>query len=121
MKRRDEGLSPGTNGGEPSLSAEEEAELITEWYAGAFPATPQSATLVADQQPTVTEKRARLVETVRVEDAEVRQLAQDRADHIRARLLEKGTVQQDRVVLREVQLKEESGSMVNTRLTVSGR
>ena len=121
MKQLKEGRPENSDGEEPPLAGGEEDKLIDEWYAEVFPVSPQTATPVSNQPPTLAEKRAHLLETVRVPDATIRALGQERAANIRDRLLENGSVAEDRVVLRDVQLAESSGPMVNTRLTVAGR
>ena len=121
MKHLKEGRSANTDGEDSPLADGEEEKLINDWYAEVFPPSPQTATPVSNQPSTLADKRVRLLETVRVEDAEVRALAQKRAAHIRDRLLENRSVSEDRVVLRDVKLTESSGAMVNTRLAVTGR
>jgi hypothetical protein len=116
LKRRESGQSVAKPGEEVAISQEEEARLIGEWYTKQFPVQPATPT----PELSVPAKRERLVATVVVEEAELRQLAQDRAARIRDRLLQPGAVPEERLVLREAQIKEESGPGVHTGLTLGG-
>jgi hypothetical protein len=117
LKQQESGGGMTQPGAVIALSKEEEARLTGEWYARQFPdlaATPKPALPVEEQ-------RERLVATLPVDEAELRQLAQDRATQIRARLLQAGAIPEERLAAREVQLKEESGTGVRTRLSLAGR
>jgi hypothetical protein len=117
MKRQEGGQSATKPGEEVAMSKEEEARLITEWYAKQFPIQP------APPKPelTVLERHERLVATMAIEDAEIRQLAQERAAQVRDRLLQPGVLPEERLVLRDVQLKEDAGATIHTTLTLAGR
>jgi hypothetical protein len=100
-----------------ALSPEDEAKLVHQWYAAQFRLRPEEG---AAELP-VSEKRARLVAMVPVDESELRQLAQHRAAEIRNTLLASGSVAEERVVLRDVEVKESDGEAIRVRLGVSGR
>jgi hypothetical protein len=105
-----------TAGAEP-LSPEDEAKLVNQWYAAQFTPRPDQAGI----ELPVSEKRSRLVAAIPVEDSQFRQLAQKRAADIRSRLLASGAVAEERLVLRDVEIKEGSGESIPTRLGLAGR
>lgn len=117
MKRQESGQAIPREGEEPSINKEEEARLIEEWYAKQF----EGQATAPKQEMPVAEKRERLVAMLSIEEGELRTLAQNRATGIRERLLQRGTVPEERLVVREVQIKEEAGSVIQTRLTLAGR
>ena len=64
--------------------------------------------------------KAKLVETIQVEEAELRSLAQDRANKIRDYLIQQGRIPEDRVFLIEVNLNGEIGEeSVKSPLTLT--
>ncbi|GJL69799.1 MAG: ATPase [Nitrospirales bacterium] len=90
------------------LSPEEEVRLLTEVYGeqfGAQPDTlPSSSEGKARDIPSTDQMRAKLIESMKVEDEQLRLLAQQRAQGIREFLLQEGKVSGDRVFLLEPNL-----------------
>lgn len=103
--------------GADALSPEDEAKLVNQWYAAQFKSQPATAAV----EVPVSEKRARLVATVPVEEEQFRQLARNRAADIRSTLLASGAVAEERLVLRDVEIKEAGGESIRVRLDVAGR
>ena len=76
----------------------------------------------AASKPPLTpeEMKTKLLETIRVEEAELRSLAQDRAKKIRDYLIQQGRIPEDRVFLIEVNLNAEIGEeSVKSPLTLT--
>ncbi|MEO8325160.1 MAG: DUF748 domain-containing protein, partial [Nitrospirota bacterium] len=90
------------------LNPEEEARLLAEVYVeqfGAQPKTPPSSSEVtAPAAPTPEQMKSKLIESIKVEDEQLRLLAQQRAQGIREFLLQEGKVSGDRVFLLEPNL-----------------
>lgn len=102
---------------ELAVSQEEEAKFVEQWYAEQFERQPRTA----GPEPTVSEKRARLLAMVPVEERQFRELAHNRAVEIRSKLLAFGTLADERLVLGDVVVSETSGDSVRTGLTLAGR
>jgi hypothetical protein len=100
------------------LSQEEESRSVNEWYGQEFGNQPAPQ---ADHEPTMAEKRARLMASLVIGEEELRRIAQRRAETIRARLAGAGTIPEERLVMRDVQLKEGQGAAVQAALTLAGR
>ena len=76
----------------------------------------------ASTKPLVTpeEMKKKLLETIQVEEAELRSLAQGRAKKIRDYLIQQGRIPEDRVFLIEVNLNAEIGEeSVRSPLTLT--
>jgi hypothetical protein len=116
-KRQEGGQSATKPGEEVAMSKDEEARLTNEWYAKEFPVQPSPS----KPELSAAERRDGLVATMVVGDVEIRQLAQDRAAQIRDRLLQPGVLPEERLVLRDVQVKEDSSAAIRTPLTLAGR
>ncbi|MCB9776235.1 MAG: DUF748 domain-containing protein [Nitrospiraceae bacterium] len=90
------------------LSPEEEGRLLAEVYAeqfGAPPNTPASSPEgKAPDIPSPEQMRSQLLESIKVEDEQLRLLAQQRAQGIREFLIQEGKVSGDRVFLLEPNL-----------------
>ena len=90
------------------LSPEEEGRLLAEVYAEQFGA--QSKTLASSPEgkapgiPSPEQMRSQLLESIKVEDEQLRLLAQQRAQGIREFLIQEGKVSGDRVFLLEPNL-----------------
>ncbi len=102
---------------EVAISQEDESSLVSEWYALQYGPVAQTG----GPDLTFSEQRARLMDTVPVTDEDLRQLAQERASELRARLLASGTVPEERVVLRDVEIASMKGAPVTTRVALAGR
>jgi hypothetical protein len=102
---------------EIAVSLEEEAKFIDQMYAEQTGAQPRAA----GPEPTIAEKRARLVAMVPVQDSQFRQLATNRAVEVKSKLLASGTLADERLVLRDVVVSETSGESIPVRLTLAGR
>ncbi len=113
MKPEGRTAAPGVD----AVSPEDEAKLVNQWYAAQFKSQPDTAAV----EVPVSEKRARLVATVPVEEDRFRQLAQKRAADIRSALLASGAIAEERLVLRDVEINEAGGESVRVPLGVAGR
>jgi hypothetical protein len=95
------------------LNPEEEVRLISELYVekfGAQPKTPSSSSEEkASKLPTSEQKKAKLIEAIRVEDEQLRLLAQQRAQGIQGYLIQEGKVPGDHVFLVEPNLSPVTG------------
>ncbi|MDT3778590.1 DUF748 domain-containing protein [Nitrospira sp. MA-1] len=90
------------------LSLEEEGRLLAEVYAeqfGAQPNTPASSSEgKAPAIPSLKQMRSKFLESIKVEDEQLRLLAQQRAQGIREFLIQEGKVSGDRLFLLEPNL-----------------
>lgn len=90
------------------LNPEEEGPLLSELYVeqfGAQPNTPPSSPEgKASGVPTPEQMKSKLIESIQVEDEQLRLLAQQRAQGIREYLIQEGKVAGDRVFLVEPNL-----------------
>ncbi len=90
------------------LSPEEEGHLLQEVYVEQFGSRsntpPSSSEGKAQEIPTPEQMRSKLLESIKVEDEQLRLLAQQRAQGIREFLLQEGKVSGDRVFLLEPNL-----------------
>lgn len=106
------------SGKEPvsALSPEDESRLTTAWYVKQFPPA-------AGQQdappPSVAEMKARLLQTITIEEGVLRLLAQRRAERIREGLTQQGQLEEARVFILEAGFKDGSGATVPTALAVA--
>ena len=100
----------------PVLSPEDESRLTTAWYAKLFPP-------VAGQPdappPSVAEMKARVIQTITIEEGALRLLAQRRAERIREWLAQQGQVEEARVFILETGFKDGSGATVPTALAMA--
>jgi Domain of Unknown Function (DUF748) len=90
------------------LSPEEEERLLQEMYAEQFGAQPNTLASSpegkASDIPSPEQMRSKLLESIKVEDEQLRLLAQQRAQGIREFLVQEGKVSGDRVFLLEPNL-----------------
>lgn len=90
------------------LSPEEEGRLLAEVYIEQFGAQPDSVASSSEGKdpdiPSTEQMRVKLIESIKVEDEQLRLLAQQRAQGIREFLLQEGKVSGDRVFLLEPNL-----------------
>jgi len=106
------------SGKEPvsALSPEDESRLTTAWYAKQFPPAPGQP----DAPPlSVAEMKARLLQTITIEEGALRLLAQRRGERIREWLTQQGQVEEARVFMLEAGFKEGSGATVPTALAMA--
>lgn len=103
----------GADGAHAPMSPEEETRLIDAWYA----ALPDHSVAAEASE----EKRARLLATLPVSDEELLALAEERAQAIRAKLMESGSIAPDRIVIKDVRLKEAQQAVGSADLTLAGR
>ncbi|WP_455388864.1 DUF748 domain-containing protein, partial [Petrachloros mirabilis] len=108
---------------ETSMPVEEQARLIKKLFEQGRSqqpvAPPAQKSEVAPQPPTVDEMRQALVATISVDDAALRTLAHQRADHIRERFVGGGKLASERVFLTEVDLTPSEGEKVRSRLNIT--
>jgi len=100
----------------PALAPEDELRLTTAWYARQFsPAAGQP-----DAPPSsVAEMKARLFQTITIEEGALRLLAQRRAERIREWLTQQGQVEEARVFILEAGFRDGSGATVPTALAMA--
>ncbi|MDR4494478.1 MAG: DUF748 domain-containing protein [Nitrospirales bacterium] len=106
------------------LTQEEEARLILEMYTEKFGPLPQAGSSSPDGKPAVTptpeELKAKLLDSMQVEEAQIRLLAQQRAQHIHDYLIQETQVSGDRIFLVESNLSPVTeGEMVRSPLTLA--
>lgn len=100
----------------PALSPEDESRLTTAWYAKQFPPAPGQPDALP---PSVAEMKARLLQTITIEEGALRLLAQRRAERIREELTQQGQVEEARVFMLEAGFKDGSGATVPTALALA--
>ena len=105
------GKEPG-----PAFSPDDEFRLTTAWYVKQFP-------LAAGQPdappPSVAEMKARLLQSITIDEGRLRLLAQRRAERIREWLTQQGQIEEARVFMLEAGFKDGSGATVPTALTMA--
>ena len=98
---------------EIELNPEEEDRLLAGLYVERFGAQlktpPSSSEGKAPGLPSPEQMRAKLLETIQVEDEQLRLLAQQRAQAIRDYVIQEGKVASDRVFLTEASLSPATG------------
>jgi hypothetical protein len=114
------------------LSYDDYARLITEKYVDRFGKDPKTIFLgesepaaekqqAIDQEVIIAAARQALLETVAVDNSQLRRLAQERAMNIRQHLAQQGRIQEDRLHMRGVDIVEgTAGDDVRANLTLSG-
>jgi outer membrane protein OmpA-like peptidoglycan-associated protein len=117
---------------EMTLSYDDYARLITQQYMDKFGKDPKTIFLgelgsaaekqqVIDQEVIISAAKEKLVESMPVDEARLKQLAQERAMQIRDHLLQEGKIPADRLFLRGVEIIDATdGETVRTHLTLSG-
>jgi hypothetical protein len=95
------------------LNPEEEVRLLSELYAEKFGVQPNTSSSSSEGKtpglPTPEQMQAKLLETIQVEDEQLRSLAQQRAQGIREYLIQEVQVPGDRVFLVESILSPVTG------------
>ena len=95
------------------LNPEEEVRLLSELYAEKFGVQPNTSSSSSEGKtpglPTPEQMQAKLLETIQVEDEQLRSLAQQRAQVIREYLIQEVQVPGDRVFLVEPNLSPVTG------------
>ena len=112
----------------PTLTPSEEAVLVEALYVkkfGALPSPPAQKDAQTQGAPTpeavpVAELKARLIQTITVEESEIRSLAQDRAKRIQDFLVAEGGLAPERLFLVETTLDSRaSGDSISCKLGLS--
>ncbi|SPP65392.1 DUF748 domain-containing protein [Nitrospira lenta] len=102
----------------PVLSPEDESRLTTAWYAKQFPPVAGPP----DVPPlSVHEMKGRLLQTIAVDEGQLRLLAQRRAEGIREWLTQQGKIEEARVFILEAGFKDGSGTTVSAALAMAAR
>ncbi len=95
------------------LNPEEESRLLSELYVEKFGAQPQTPPPSSEGKaaglPTPEQMQSKLVEAIRVEDEQLRLLAQERAQAIQEYLIQEGKVPGDHVFVLEPNLSPVTG------------
>ena len=117
---------------EMTLSYDDFARLITQQYIDKFGKDPRTIFLgelestaekkqAIDQEIIISAAKQKLVESMPVDEARLRRLAQERATQIRDHLTQQGEIPADRLFLRGVEIIDAAeGETVRTHLTLSG-
>jgi len=120
MRQRERGQ--GAANGEP-LSPEDEARLVGEWYEKqrgklekGLPSQPPGAK--PPKPPTVEEMKARLLETIAVDENDLRALARKRAEQVRDHLLTVNKLGAERIFLLDVDPNSTGHDKVRSKLAI---
>jgi uncharacterized protein involved in outer membrane biogenesis len=108
---------------ETSMPIEERERLIKKLFEKGRSQQPVAPSAqkpdVAPKPPTIEEMRQALVASISVNDAAIRTLAHERADHIRERFVGAGRLANERVFLTEVDLTPSEHEKVRSRLNIT--
>jgi len=115
----------GTKNLQAVLSPSREFELLSDLYAEKLGKQPMKKEALpggksVERVLTADELRQQLVPAMGVEESELRLLAQARAKAIRERLIEQGSLPEERVFLVEVELAASEGKPIRAHLNLTG-
>ena len=105
------------------MPVEEQDRLIRKLFEQSRSRQPVASSTqkpdVSPKPPTVDEMRQALAASIPVDDASLRTLAHQRAEHIRERFVGGGRLASERVFLTEVDLTPSEGEKVQSRLNIT--
>jgi hypothetical protein len=111
-------MQGGANSDQEELSPKVEQRLLEKLYAK-LPLPDPATTPTESSQPTVEEMRRKLSAAIPISEKEFEALARQRAEAIRNRLLERGVLTEERVMLLDAGEAESGHERVRTQLSLS--
>lgn len=120
MKLREQlfAMNGGAKPGQEELSPKDEQRLVEKLYAKLPPPDPAD-TPAEPTQPTVEEMKQKLAAAIQIPTGELEALAHQRAEAIRARLLESGKLTEERAAVLDAGQAESGHEKVRTQLSLS--